>query len=248
MTNLGIQYTQRALSGSARAMTVRHAGESSSSPFFERVFRTADANPGAASGSSDSAASPWSRSPKPAKQALANRKLACDRLLPVLGPQHNVVKHHRAVPHREVAAAIEIVRESTAPSALRCVRVPCAECGAGRPGSWGSVERDQSGEGCLDDSREPDEDRPQAPGAAVWAGARGPRSCAEAGRRRESDRVRYHAWATAGRRADVPTAQAEGRRLCPRALDRVPAPTGAGKASAPTSVSTDGRTTVCPPL
>ena len=30
----------------------------------------------------------------------------CDRLLPVLGPQHDVFEHHRALPHREVAAAI----------------------------------------------------------------------------------------------------------------------------------------------
>ena len=34
----------------------------------------------------------------------------CDRLLPVLGPQHDVVEHHRALPHREVAAAIARVR------------------------------------------------------------------------------------------------------------------------------------------
>ena len=34
----------------------------------------------------------------------------CDRLLPVLGPQHDVVRHRKALPHREVAAAIERVR------------------------------------------------------------------------------------------------------------------------------------------
>ena len=34
----------------------------------------------------------------------------CDRLLPVLGPQHDVVEHRKALPHREVAAAIETVR------------------------------------------------------------------------------------------------------------------------------------------
>ena len=34
----------------------------------------------------------------------------CDRLLPVLGPQHDVVEHHRALPHREVAAVIARVR------------------------------------------------------------------------------------------------------------------------------------------
>ena len=36
----------------------------------------------------------------------------CDRLLPVLGPQRDVVEHRRALPHRDVAAAIERVRTS----------------------------------------------------------------------------------------------------------------------------------------
>ena len=34
----------------------------------------------------------------------------CDRLLPVLGPQHDVVTHRKALPHGEVSAAIEKVR------------------------------------------------------------------------------------------------------------------------------------------
>ena len=34
----------------------------------------------------------------------------CDRLLPVLGPQHDVVEHRKALPHREVGAAIEKVQ------------------------------------------------------------------------------------------------------------------------------------------
>ena len=34
----------------------------------------------------------------------------CDRLLPVLGPQHDVVEHRKALPHREVGAAIARVR------------------------------------------------------------------------------------------------------------------------------------------
>ncbi len=34
----------------------------------------------------------------------------CDRLLPVLGPQHDVVEHHKALPHGEVAAAVAQVR------------------------------------------------------------------------------------------------------------------------------------------
>ena len=35
---------------------------------------------------------------------------ACDRLLHLLGPQHDVVTHRKALPHRDVAAAIEKVR------------------------------------------------------------------------------------------------------------------------------------------
>ena len=35
-----------------------------------------------------------------------------DRVLPVLGPQNEVVEHRQALPHREVAAAIETLRES----------------------------------------------------------------------------------------------------------------------------------------
>ena len=34
----------------------------------------------------------------------------CDRILHLLGPQHDVVKHHRALPHGEVQGAIEKVR------------------------------------------------------------------------------------------------------------------------------------------
>ena len=36
----------------------------------------------------------------------------CDRVLPVLGPQNDIVTHHRALPHKEVASAIETVRAS----------------------------------------------------------------------------------------------------------------------------------------
>ena len=38
----------------------------------------------------------------------------CDRIGPVLGPQHDVVEHMQALPHRDVAAAIRRVRASTA--------------------------------------------------------------------------------------------------------------------------------------
>ncbi len=36
----------------------------------------------------------------------------CDRVLPVLGPQNDIVRHHPALPHKAVAAAIETVRAS----------------------------------------------------------------------------------------------------------------------------------------
>ena len=36
----------------------------------------------------------------------------CDRVLPVLGPQNDIVEHRQALPHKDVAAAIETVRSS----------------------------------------------------------------------------------------------------------------------------------------
>ena len=43
----------------------------------------------------------------------------CDRVGPVLGPQHNVVQHMQALPHRKVPAAIRTVRASTGAPAVR---------------------------------------------------------------------------------------------------------------------------------
>ncbi len=45
----------------------------------------------------------------------------CDRVLPVLGPQNDIVEHMRALPHQDVAAAVEAVRSSG--SASRAVRL-----------------------------------------------------------------------------------------------------------------------------
>ena len=36
----------------------------------------------------------------------------CDRVLPVLGPQNDIVQHHLALPHRDVVAAVATVRAS----------------------------------------------------------------------------------------------------------------------------------------
>ena len=43
----------------------------------------------------------------------------CDRVLPVLGPQNEVVQHRQALPHREVAAAIATVQASKAGAAVK---------------------------------------------------------------------------------------------------------------------------------
>ena len=45
----------------------------------------------------------------------------CDRVLPVLGPQNDIVQHHLALPHRDVAAAVATVRASD--SATPAVRL-----------------------------------------------------------------------------------------------------------------------------
>ena len=43
----------------------------------------------------------------------------CDRLGPVLGKQHEVVRHMRALPHRDVASAVATVRASDAAEAVK---------------------------------------------------------------------------------------------------------------------------------
>ena len=43
----------------------------------------------------------------------------CDRVLPVLGPQGDIVTHRRALGHQDVAAAIETVRASSSAPAIK---------------------------------------------------------------------------------------------------------------------------------
>ena len=42
-----------------------------------------------------------------------------DRIVPVLGPQQDVVEHRQAVPHREAGAVIRKVRASAAPPGVK---------------------------------------------------------------------------------------------------------------------------------
>ena len=70
----------------------------------------------------------------------------CDRIAPVLGPQHDVVEHMQALPHRDVAAAIRTVRASTAPPAVRLafefLVLTAARWGEVRWAEWAEIDRD----------------------------------------------------------------------------------------------------------
>ena len=71
----------------------------------------------------------------------------CDRIAPVLGPQHDVVEHMQALPHRDVAAAIRTVRASTAPPAVRLafefLVLTAARWGEVRWAEWAEIDRDE---------------------------------------------------------------------------------------------------------
>ena len=71
----------------------------------------------------------------------------CDRIGPVPGPQHDVVEHMQALPHREVAAAIRRVRASTASPAVRLafefLVLTAARWGEVRWAEWAEIDRDE---------------------------------------------------------------------------------------------------------
>ncbi len=68
----------------------------------------------------------------------------CDRIGPVLGPQRNLVEHRRALPHRDVAAAIETVRASKATRAVRLafefLVLTAARSGEVRLATWDEMD------------------------------------------------------------------------------------------------------------
>ena len=70
----------------------------------------------------------------------------CDRIGPVLGPQHDVTEHMRALPHREVAAAIRMVRAATAPEAAKLafefLVLTAARWSEVRWAGWAEIDRD----------------------------------------------------------------------------------------------------------
>ncbi len=70
----------------------------------------------------------------------------CDRLLPVLGPQHDVVTHRRALPHGEVAAAIAKVRAAKPGKvdtlAFEFLVLTAARGGEVREAVWSEIDQD----------------------------------------------------------------------------------------------------------
>ena len=67
----------------------------------------------------------------------------CDRIGPVLGPQQNLVQHMRALPHRDVAAAIGAVQASGAPPVVKLafefLVLTAARSGEVRGAQWAEV-------------------------------------------------------------------------------------------------------------
>ena len=68
----------------------------------------------------------------------------CDRIGPVLGPQQDLVQHMRALPHRDVAAAVETVRASSAAPvitlAFEFLVLTAARSGEVRGAQWAEID------------------------------------------------------------------------------------------------------------
>ena len=71
----------------------------------------------------------------------------CDRVVPVLGAQHGVVQHMRALPHRKVPAAIETIRASNAKPVVKLafefLVLTAARSGEVRGAVWTEIDRDE---------------------------------------------------------------------------------------------------------
>ncbi len=70
----------------------------------------------------------------------------CDRLLPVLSPQRDVVVHRKAMPHREVSSAIERVRAADPAKvdtlAFEFLVLTAARSGEVRGAAWSEIDKD----------------------------------------------------------------------------------------------------------
>ncbi len=69
----------------------------------------------------------------------------CDRVLPVLGPQNDIVTHRQALPHGDVAAAIATVRAGSAQPAVKLVAfeflvLTATRSGEVRGAQWAEID------------------------------------------------------------------------------------------------------------
>ena len=69
----------------------------------------------------------------------------CDRVAPVLGPQNDIVTHRQALPHKDVAAAIETVRTSSSGQpavklAFELLVLTAARSGEVRLATWEEID------------------------------------------------------------------------------------------------------------
>ena len=113
----------------------------------------------------------------------------CDRIGPVLGAQGGLVRHMRALPHGEVASAIETVRASNARPVVK-LAFEFLVLTAVRSGEvrGAGVDGDRPGRGRVDHPGATHEGEPRAPGPAVLSRSGDPRGDADA-RSRQPARV-----------------------------------------------------------
>ena len=68
----------------------------------------------------------------------------CDRVVPVLGPQNDIVTHRQALAHKDVAAALETVRNGSAQPAVRLALefpvLTAARSGEVRLATWDEID------------------------------------------------------------------------------------------------------------
>ena len=70
----------------------------------------------------------------------------CNRIGPVLGPQQDLVRHMRALPHQDVAAVVETVRASSAAPVVKLafefLVLTAARSGEVRGAEWAEIDTD----------------------------------------------------------------------------------------------------------
>ena len=102
----------------------------------------------------------------------------CDRVMPVLGPENDIVTHRLALPHKEVASAIEAVRKSGSAQpavklAFEFLVLTETRSGEVRLTTW-DMGQDRHGRRGVDGLGRTDEGEAGAPRVAVRVGVGDP--------------------------------------------------------------------------